>query len=108
MIDLTPFLQALIGLLAALITGMLVPWIKSKTTAQQQATMAMVADVLVYAAEQIYGAADGEAKLEYVRREMEKRGFTVDTAAIEAAVRRMNEVPATSTYQVDAGTICEG
>lgn len=91
MIDVTAFVQGLIGLLAALVTGLLIPWIRAKTTAQQQSALSMVADVLVYAAEQMYGSGMGQEKLTYVRREMEKRGFTVDMAVIEAAVRRMNE-----------------
>lgn len=46
--------------------------------------------VLVYAAEQIYGAGNGAEKLQYVEDELESRGFKLDTAAIEAAVRSMN------------------
>ena len=41
---------------------------------------------LVYAAEQLYGAGKGAEKLDYVIKELEARGFTVDRAAIEAAV----------------------
>ena len=46
--------------------------------------------VLVYAAEQIYGAGKGSVKLEYVCDELEARGLKVDLSAIEAAVREMN------------------
>ncbi len=91
MIDLTPFLQAIIALLAALITAKVIPWIKSKTTAQQQATLGMIVDVLVYAAEQIYGVGGGKEKIAYVMAELGKRGYRVDVAQIEAAVRRMND-----------------
>lgn len=93
MIDLTPILQAVIGLLAALITAKVIPWIKSKTTAQQQATLALVVDVLVYGAEQIHGSGAGQQKIQYVKDELEKRGYTVDIAQIEAAVKRMNDKP---------------
>lgn len=89
-VNLTPFLEAFVGLLAALVTGFLIPWVKSKTTAQQQMNIQMVMDVLVYAAEQIYGSDKGQLKLEYVEKQMAMRGFTVDIAQIEAAVRRMN------------------
>ena len=40
----------------------------------------------MYAAEQLYGAGKGAEKLDYVISELEKRGFTADRAAIEAAV----------------------
>ena len=90
MIDLTPIFQAVVGLLAALITVRLIPWIKSKTTAQQQATLATVVEVLVYAAEQVYGAGRGKEKLQYVADQLEERGYAVDVGQIEAAVRNMN------------------
>ena len=35
-IDLTPIFQAVLGILAALITHKLIPWIQARTTAQQQ------------------------------------------------------------------------
>ena len=46
--------------------------------------------VLVYAAEQLYGAGKGSAKYEYVEEELRSRGLELDTAAIEATVREMN------------------
>lgn len=46
--------------------------------------------MLVYAAEQLYGAGQGSVKLEYVEDELERRGLKVDVSAIEAAVREMN------------------
>lgn len=90
MIDLTPILEAVIGLVAALITVYLIPWIKSKTTVNQQQKMAALVRTLVYAAEQLYGKDKGAEKLAYVVNELNKRGFTIDRAAIEAAVHEMN------------------
>ena len=46
--------------------------------------------MLVYAAEQIFGAGKGELKLDYVEGELLNRGLKVDMAAIEAAVREMH------------------
>lgn len=87
MIDLTPILQAILALLAALITYKLIPWIKAKTSLEQQNLLLSVTSVLVFAAEQIYGAGCGEDKLDYVIAELENRGFTADRAAIEAVIR---------------------
>ena len=67
-----------------------IPWLKAKTTAQQQEYLLSTVRVLVYAAEQIYGAGRGGEKLQYVEDELKARGFKLDTAAIEAAVRDMN------------------
>lgn len=86
-IDLTQLLQAVIALAAAIITGMLIPWIKAHTTNQQQILLQATVEILVSAAEQMYGASKGPEKLEYVKAELEKRGFTVDVATIESAVR---------------------
>ena len=87
MIDLTPIFEAILALLAALVTYKLIPWIKRKTTAEQQALLTATVKTLVYAAEQLYGAGKGAEKLDYVIKELEARGFTADRAAIEAAVK---------------------
>lgn len=85
-INLTPILQAIIGLLAALITYRLIPWIKARTTASQQEMMRAAVRVAVFAAEQIYGSGKGEEKLDYAFKWLEDRGYTVSRAEIEAAV----------------------
>lgn len=76
--------------MAAWITARVIPWLKSKTSKEQQNYLLSTAKILVYAAEQIYGAGKGDEKLAYVERELACRGLKVDTAAIEAAVREMN------------------
>ena len=91
MIDLTPIFQAVLALLAALITYKLIPWIKAKTTAEQRSLLMAVTSTLVFAAEQLYGAGAGAEKLDYVVRQLEERGFTVDRAAIEAVVKDYTE-----------------
>lgn len=89
-IDLTPIIQTFISLLALIITAFVIPWIKAKTTAQNQETLEKLTRTLVYAAEQLYGSQTGSQKLSYVQSELEKRGYTLNIAAIEAAVREMN------------------
>ena len=54
MIDLTPIFQAIIALLAALVTYKLIPWIKSRTTERQQQNLFVAAKIAVMAAEQLY------------------------------------------------------
>lgn len=89
-IDLTPIFQALIGLIAALITLKLIPWIKARTTAEQQALLLATTKTLVFAAEQIYKAADGKEKMMYVKGKLLEKGYAVDIDAIEAMVKEMN------------------
>ena len=88
-IDITPIIEAVIALLAAIITYKLIPWIKARTSAEQQAALGALIRTLVYAAEQIYGAGAGDSKLAYVEDELLERGYKVDRAAIEAAVKEL-------------------
>lgn len=85
-IDLTPIIQAIIALIAALVTYKLIPWIKARTTAAQQANMRALIKTLVFAAEQIYGAGEGTNKLQYVCKQLGERGYKIDLPEIEAAV----------------------
>ena len=88
-IDLTPIFQAVLGVLAALITQKLVPWIQARTTAQQQEMLRAAVSVAVYAAEQLYGAGAGKEKLMYVKGQLAKKGYKIDIDEIEAAVREL-------------------
>ncbi len=90
MIDLTPIFQALIALLASLITIKVIPWIQTRTNAQQQEMLRASVSVAVYAAEQIYGAGAGHDKLLYVKGQLAKKGFHVDIDEIEAAVQDLS------------------
>ena len=90
MVDLIPLLQAVIALIASIITLKVIPWIKARTTAQQQVLLRSTTEILVRSAEQLYGSGKGQDKLNYVEIELERRGYQVDTAAIEASVRAMN------------------
>lgn len=89
MIDLTPILETIIALIAALVTYKVIPWIKSKTTESQQAILMATVRTLVYAAEQLYGAGKGKEKFTYVRQKLQEKGFDVDVDAIEAAVKEI-------------------
>lgn len=85
-IDLTPILQAIIALLAAIVTHKVIPWIKAKTSNEQQARLEVAVRTLVFAAEQIYGAGNGVGKMQYVVDKLREKGFTADVDTIEAAV----------------------
>lgn len=88
-IDLSDLLQAVIAVVAVLITRKLIPWLKSKLSTEQQIGLSVMARTLVFAAEQIYGAGHGKEKLEYVKTELEARGYTFDAATVEAEVRQL-------------------
>ena len=87
MYDITPIIEAVAALIAALI--------KSKTTAEQQKEINAWVKIAVSAAEQIYtGSGRGEEKKEYVINWLREHGITVDEAKldalIEAAVYELN------------------
>lgn len=106
MIDLTPIINAIIALLAAIITVKVIPWIKAKTTNEQQATLKAVVKTLVFAAEQTWGAGHGNEKLDFVIEQLRIKGYTVDRLEIEAAVGEyINNI--SPTVIVDSATLKE-
>lgn len=93
--NITVIINAVIALIAAVVSTFLIPWIKSKTTAQRREELIAWVKIAVSAAEQIYiGSGRGADKKQYVLDFLSKNGFTVDTdsvnAAIEAAVKQLN------------------
>ena len=87
MIDLTPIVQAVLAVLAALITAFVIPWIKAKATVQQRELLERGVKTAVFAAEQVYGSGWGRDKMRYAEEYLRKRGYTVDVDLIEATVR---------------------
>lgn len=85
-VNLTPILQAVIALLASLITCRLIPWIKARTTEQQQRNISALVNTLVYGAEQIYGAGRGDEKYAYVIDALKSAGYSVDAASVKAEI----------------------
>ena len=97
MIDGTLVVNAIIAVVATIITTFLIPWIKAKTTAQQREDLIAWVKIAVAAAEQLYkGSKTGAEKKKYVLDFLEEHGFIVDEdvvdAAIEAAVKQLNSV----------------
>lgn len=91
-IDLTQIIVAVIALLSSLITAKLIPWIQANTNEKQQMILQAAVMTAVYAAEQIYGAGGGEEKLNYVKSQLRKKGYTVDIDEIEAAVLELTSM----------------
>ena len=96
MFDITTIVEALFALIATVITVIVIPYIKSKTTTQQQTEIAAWVKIAVAAAEQIYtGSGRGAEKKEYVLEWLAQRNITVDAgkldAMIEAAVYALKE-----------------
>ena len=86
-IDLTQVVIALIGLCSALITGYLIPYIRSKLTTEQEKKLRALVKVAVAAAEQIFkGSNLGEQKKQYVINWLTENGINVDSQKLDAII----------------------
>ena len=87
MIDLTPIANAAVTLATALITAFLIPYIKSKTTTEQQTQIKAWVRIAVSAAEQIYnGPGRGIEKKEYVQDFLQSKGYKVDFDTLDTLI----------------------
>ena len=87
MVDLTNFALAGITLIIAIVAVFVIPYIKSKTTAEQFATIKLWVTVAVNAAEQLFtGSGRGEEKKNFVLSFLQSKGFTIDLESIDALI----------------------
>lgn len=94
--DITPVVNAVIALTAAVVTAFVIPWIKSKTTAAQREEINDWVKIAVTAAEQIFTeTGKGREKKAYVLKFLEGKNLIIDEKSvdlmIESAVKNMNE-----------------
>ena len=95
MFDITPIVEAVFAVLLAVVTCIFVPYIKEKTTEEQQQKINGWIKIAVRAAELIFaGSGRGAEKKQYVLGFLETKGFKLDEnsvdAMIEAAVLELN------------------
>ena len=88
-------LQVALGIVSILVTGILIPWIRTKTTKEKLENALAIADIAVKAAEQIYReSGQGVIKKKYVINFIKKSGLKLTdeeiNALIEAAVKELN------------------
>ena len=102
--DITSILEAVIALAVAVVTVFLLPWLSSKTTAEERKELLGWVDIAVAAAQQLYHQCSGQQRLEYALSVLEEKGFDVDNGAVvdavEAAVLKLH-------LQLE-GTACDG
>ena len=100
--NITTIIQAVFALIAAVITVIVIPYIKSKTTAQQQTDIEGWVRVAVSAAEQLYkGSGRGDEKKAFVLDWLKKRGITVDEAKLDAMIE-------SAVYELKSGVLAVG
>lgn len=99
--DITPILGAIASLTAVIITSVVVPYIKSKTTTDQQRQIALWVKIAVSAAEQIYtGSGQGDKKFEYVTDWLLEHGVTLDEKMLKAMIE-------SAVYELKNGSILQ-
>lgn len=85
--NITPIVEAIMTLIAAIITVVIVPYIRSKTTDTQRVELQTLVQIAVTAAEQLYiGTGKGKEKKAYVLQWLNDRGITVDTDKLDAMI----------------------
>ena len=93
--DITSVLEAVIALAAAVVTVFVLPWLSSKTTAQEREDLLGWVDIAVAAAQQLYHQCSGQQRLDYALSVLEERGFNVEEGAVvdavEAAVLKLHQ-----------------
>lgn len=94
MIDLTYLVVGILAVIFGVIAYKIMPYIKNNMSESQRQAIAAAAKIVVYAAEQIFGAGKGEEKLNYALEKLKALGFKVDVGVlrvyVEAAVKEMN------------------
>ena len=98
MFDLTQVFLAPISLAVAVVTAVLIPWIRTKIGDAKWAQLLQIVNIAVQAAEQLYNKGEGEKKLAYAleraQEAMKAQGLTFDLniiqGAIEATVRNLD------------------
>lgn len=86
MIDITPIVNALIMMLAAIITTFVIPLLKKNASAQDLNEMLKWIDIAVMAAQQMYYTEDGAARKQYVLDFLTEKGYDVNSQAVDAAI----------------------
>lgn len=95
-IDWTQVILALISLSGAILTAVVIPYIRSKTTKQQRDNIYTIIQSAVWAADQMFKANDptGALRLRWVMNQLEELNLNVTESdlvlMVEQAVKELN------------------
>lgn len=95
MLDITPLMEAIIALAAAAITMFLIPWLRERYGNENMEKIRGWVQIAVYAAEKLYGAGNGDQKLEYAEAFLAEHKIKLDTyeliAMVNAEIKKMEQ-----------------
>lgn len=107
MMDLTPLVEAIIALAATAITVFLIPWLRERFGNEKLEKARGWVQIAVYAAEKLYGAGNGDAKLAYAQEVLAKHKIRLDTktimAMIDAEIKKMEQADGVLLEAVEGG-----
>lgn len=116
-IDITEIISILITLLGAIITAFVIPYIKSKTNADQYALIQSIVRTAVFFAESFFNSSYGQGEekrayvFEYVQEKCKEYHITFDEVAVLQMIEQawIDLTGAMSQYDIDIanGTITE-
>lgn len=78
--------QVIVGIVSIVLTGVIVPLIKSKLDAEKLKKAQVIVGAAVKAAEQIFEHGDNDKKYDYVVGVLEKAGIKLDKDIVEALI----------------------
>lgn len=85
--DVTKIIEAIITLIMALLTTVLIPYLKSKISESKYAELKVWVKAAVNAAEMIYTeSGKGKEKKEYVLKFLESKGFILDEDVLDVII----------------------
>lgn len=84
--NITPIINAVIALIAALVSAFVIPWIKKKAAACDLEQMEKWTSIAVSAAEQLFKSTQAEEKKKYVLKYMASKGYDINTEDVENAI----------------------
>ena len=84
--NITPIINAVIALIAALVSAFVIPWIKKKAASCDLDQMQAWTGIAVAAAEQLYTALQGDVKKQCVMKYLAEKGYDVSDEDIENAI----------------------
>lgn len=84
--NITPIINAVIALIAALVSAFVIPWIKKKAASCDLDQMQAWTGIAVAAAEQLFKSTQAEEKKKYVLKYMASKGYDINTEDVENAI----------------------
>ena len=89
--DITQIVSLIIAALGLVLTGIFMPYIKSRASSEQLNLIYSAVKIAVYAAEQLYGSGMGAVKKQYVIDYLASKGLYVDVDVISSDLNAMIE-----------------